>query len=68
MSIVRVAVDAESCMASGTCMSVAPNLFDMGDRGTAIPLHPVIERGAALDEAVSRCPTGAILLTDEPTS
>ena len=57
---VRVTVDAESCVGSGTCIAVAPALFDMGDDGTAIPLQPFAERSAKLDEAASRCPTGAI--------
>lgn len=57
---VRVAVDAEVCMGSGTCMAIAPELFDMGDDGTAYPLSPVVERSVKVDEAMSRCPTGAI--------
>ena len=60
---VRVTVDPELCMGSGTCMAVAPALFDMGDDGTAKPLQSVVERSAKLDEAVSRCPTGAIEVT-----
>lgn len=60
---VRVTVDPELCMGSGTCMAVAPALFDMGDAGSAQPLQSVVERSAKLDEAVSRCPTGAIVAT-----
>ncbi|MBV8179579.1 MAG: ferredoxin [Mycobacterium sp.] len=57
---VQVTVDPELCMGSGTCMAVAPALFDMGGDGTAIPLRPLVEQSAKLDEAVSRCPTSAI--------
>ena len=32
---VRVMVDPERCMGSGTCMAVAPALFEMGDDGLA---------------------------------
>jgi ferredoxin len=39
---------------------VAPALFDMGQDGTARPLHSVIKSGEQLDGAISRCPTGAI--------
>jgi ferredoxin len=60
---VRVTVDPELCMGSGTCMAVAPDLFDMGGDGTAIPLQSPVERNAKLDQAVSRCPTGAIAAT-----
>ena len=57
---VRVMVDPERCMGSGTCMAVAPGLFEMGDDGTATPLRSLVERSAKLDAAISRCPTGAI--------
>jgi ferredoxin len=57
---VRVAVDPKLCMGSGTCMAVAPALFEMGHDGTAIPLRSLVEQSAKLDAAVSRCPTGAI--------
>ena len=57
---VRVMVDPELCMGSGTCMAVAPALFEMGDDGIATPLQSLSERSAKLDQAVSRCPTGAI--------
>ena len=60
---VRVTVDPELCMGSGTCMAVAPTLFEMGDDGTARRLQPLVERNATADEAVSRCPTGAIEAT-----
>jgi ferredoxin len=59
----RVTVNPELCMGSGTCMVVAPALFDMGDDGTARPLQSVAERSAKVDEAISRCPTGAIKTT-----
>jgi ferredoxin len=58
---VRVTVNPELCVGSGTCMAIAPALFDMGDAGTAQPLQSLAEWNAKLDEAVSRCPTGAIV-------
>lgn len=57
---VRVTVDPELCVGSGTCMAVAPALFDIGEDGTARPLESLVERSAELDKAVSRCPSGAI--------
>jgi ferredoxin len=56
----RVTIDPERCLGSGTCVAVAPALFDMSDAGTAQPLQAVVERDAKLVDAVSRCPTGAI--------
>ncbi|MBX7433386.1 ferredoxin [Mycobacterium sp. Y57] len=56
----RVRVDRQLCMGSGTCLATAPALFDMGDDGTADPVAPLVAPSAVLDAAVSRCPTGAI--------
>ena len=59
----RVKVDPELCMGSGTCMAVAPALFEIGEDGAARPLQSVVEPSAQVDEAISRCPTGAIEAT-----
>jgi ferredoxin len=59
-AIVRVTVDPERCMGSGTCLAVAPGLFEIGSNGTAEPVHPLAEPTKTLDMAVSRCPTAAI--------
>lgn len=59
----RVTVDPELCVGSGTCIAVAPALFEMSYGGTALPLQPVVGWSAKLEEAVSRCPTGAIAVS-----
>jgi ferredoxin len=56
----RVAIDPELCMGSGTCIAVAPDLFDMGDDGIARILQSDVTRDKRLDDAISRCPMGAI--------
>jgi ferredoxin len=59
----RVTVDRELCMGSGTCVGVAPALFGIDEDGTARPVQSVISPGEQLERAVSRCPTGAIAAT-----
>jgi ferredoxin len=59
----RVNVNPHLCIGSGTCVAVAPTLFDIGDDGSARPLPSAIESGEKLNEAISRCPTGAIEVT-----
>ena len=59
----RVTVDPELCVGSGTCIAVAPALFEMSDGGTALPLQRVVGWSAELDKAVSRCPTSAIAVS-----
>jgi ferredoxin len=63
MSRIRLTVDPELCMGSGTCLAVAAELFDMGVDGAARPIHALIEPNTKLDEAISRCPTAAIAAT-----
>ncbi len=60
MSGVRVTIDPELCMGSGTCLAVAANLFDMGDVGVAKPRRSIVDPSTTLDEAITRCPTAAI--------
>ncbi|MCB0931000.1 MAG: ferredoxin [Mycobacterium sp.] len=63
---VRVVVDPELCMGSGTCITVAPGFFDIGEDGFAEPLRPVSEANEQLSKAVSRCPMAAISVTEQP--
>lgn len=60
---VRVTVDPEVCLGSGTCIAFAPQLFEMGDAGAAHPLASIVEHNEQLDTAAARCPTGAIDIT-----
>lgn len=60
---VHVTVDPELCMGSGTCIAVAPDLFDISEDGTAEPRRPVTAAGEQLSRAISRCPTAAIHMT-----
>ncbi|TMS54943.1 MULTISPECIES: ferredoxin [Mycobacteriaceae] len=60
---VRVTVDPEVCLGSTTCIALAPGLFQLNDTGTAQPFQAVVERCTALDDVISRCPTGAISMT-----
>ena len=59
MSTVRVTVDPELCMGSGTCMAIAPEVFDM-DEGAAYPRQDRVEPSSTLKAAISRCPAAAI--------
>jgi ferredoxin len=59
--------DSGTCIGSGMCALTAPGLFDQSqDDGTVVLLKPVpadFELGDARD-AVRRCPSGALKLTD----
>ena len=61
--MIRVLVDRERCVGSGTCEALAPDLFEVGDDGVVEVLRP--DPGAdeqAARDAVHACPTGALSL------
>jgi len=62
--LVEITVDPQLCMGSGTCIAVAPDLFDIGAGGTSEPRAASVERSDILTMAIGRCPTGAIQLID----
>jgi ferredoxin len=62
----RVEVDRDVCVGSGTCELLAPEVFEVGDDGVVRLLQP--EPGQAdedaVRDAVAQCPTGALGLAD----
>jgi ferredoxin len=64
----KVEVDADKCCGAGTCVLVAPDVFDQGeDDGIVILLdpEPAPELHAAVREAASVCPAAAIMLNEQ---
>jgi ferredoxin len=67
----RLVADREACAASGMCARTAPRLFDQDDadgRVVVLVAELRIADVAAAREAVSLCPTGAIVLEEEGES
>jgi ferredoxin len=63
----KVTVDTDKCCGAGTCVLVAPEVFDQGeDDGIVILLDAEPAEGlhAAVREAASVCPAAAIQLSD----
>jgi len=60
----RVAVDRELCVGSGQCELLAPDVFEVDDDGAVRLLQQEPGDGAAVRDAVSQCPTGAIAVAD----
>ncbi|MPZ82454.1 MAG: ferredoxin [Actinophytocola sp.] len=56
-------VDEQTCMASGMCAGLAPELFTLDD-DHARPLAPDIEPDELALDAADSCPTVAITVTD----
>ncbi len=58
----KIVIDYDKCIGIGSCEAIAPHLFEVSDEGQVKILdeHPDESERAALDEAVTACPTGAI--------
>ncbi len=59
-------VDRDLCIGAGLCVLAAPEVFDQADDGLVVLLTPDPPDGAdaAIREAVRRCPSGALSLTE----
>ncbi len=62
----RVVVDFDRCIASGSCTRAAPEVFELGDDGFLYVLQeePGEELRAEVEEAADLCPTAAIRIED----
>lgn len=57
----RVVVDYDRCINSGTCTRSAPEVFELRDDVLyVLQEHPDEELRAAVEEAADLCPTAAI--------
>lgn len=63
----RVVVDPDRCEVNAICMSVAPDVFDVGfdDTVTVLQPEPPETSRADVERAVKLCPRAAIALLDD---
>jgi ferredoxin len=53
-------VDKDLCVSCGLCTQVCPEVFEIGQEGTAqVKAHADL-RAACIQDAVDQCPVGAI--------
>lgn len=63
----RVIVDEEKCQGHNRCFTIAPELFDVDDYGTAIALNDGVVPAELEDKArlaAANCPEYAITIED----
>ncbi|MFC5724299.1 ferredoxin [Streptomyces gamaensis] len=60
----EVSVDRGSCLGSGICAALAPELFELADERSRARQERIPPDGAALDAADS-CPAAAITVREE---
>ena len=60
----RIEIDRSLCSGYGSCIDVAPGLFELGPDGVAVARVDVTEASEVL-EAASACPMAAITVFEE---
>ncbi len=58
----KIQIDRERCMGSGSCQFFAPHTFDLDAECKAIVTDPRGDAPSAIQSAASGCPTRAIEL------
>jgi ferredoxin len=61
---VRIAVDRDRCVGSGTCEALAPDVFEVDDDGVLVLLReePAEGEQPGVRDAATACPTRALTL------
>ncbi|GAA3436864.1 ferredoxin [Kutzneria kofuensis] len=62
----KIVVDQDKCCGAGSCVLLAPDVFDQRDDDGIVVLldaEPAAELHGAVQEAVNVCPAGAIRVT-----
>ena len=63
--MLKVIIDRDVCVGQGFCVSAAPTVFQLDDKGKAILLDPGSVSDDKIIEAARSCPVDAISLYDE---
>ena len=61
----KIEIDRERCMGSGTCTFHAPNTFDLDDETRAVLLPGPIDAIDMVRAAIQGCPTQALRMTGD---
>jgi ferredoxin len=65
--LVTMAIDDSICVGGGQCEMLAEGVFEVDDGGVGRVIGPGrLARAEAL-EIVDRCPSGAVVIVDDPT-
>ncbi len=57
-------IDKNLCIGCGTCVSIAPRSFKLGDDGKAEVIEPAGDGQVKIQEAIDSCPVSAIKSAD----
>lgn len=56
----KIVINQNTCIGCGTCASLAPGSFKIGDNGKAMSVEPSVDSQEAIQNAIDSCPVTAI--------
>ena len=61
----KIHIERDCCISSGSCVLEAPAVFDQDDDGVVVLLEERPGDTQDVRDAVANCPSGALSITDE---
>lgn len=61
----KIEIDRELCISVASCVAVAPNTFELDDKGIAIIKNPTGDDAKTILQAAQSCPVNAIRIFDD---
>ena len=65
LTISKIVIDRDLCIGAATCVTIAPNTFQMDDENKAILINATGDDAETILMGAESCPTKAIFLYDE---
>jgi ferredoxin len=60
----KIIIDEDLCEGCETCVSICPDVFELGENGKARVKNPNALDTCNIEEAIDSCPTGALKLEE----
>lgn len=61
----KIKILRDKCISAGTCVAIAPDVFELDDEGKAVLVNPDGADEQAIVDAAKSCPTQAIEVYDD---
>jgi len=61
----KIKVLRDKCISAGTCVAIAPDVFELDEEGIAVVKNPDGAEEQAIIDAAKSCPTQAIEVYDD---
>lgn len=61
----KIKILREKCISAGTCVAIAPDVFELDDEGKAVLINPDGADEQTIIDAAKSCPTQAIEIYDD---